>query len=138
MVNIAVILLSISLVLLIIYGLDTMVASNKPQGESPGTGFLPMDEAARGGIFGGGAVLLSMVGFVLGRKEPSKVIPTLLIVNGSLIILGMVIVMGMNILTSEDSIRTVTYTMALGVILIILGIVKIIKDKKILRKKTGV
>jgi hypothetical protein len=131
MVNVAAILLGISLILLIIYGLDTMVASNNTQEETSGKGFLPMDEAARGGIFGGGAVILSIIGFIIGRKERSKIIPILLIVNGSLIILGMIIVMAMNIVaSSEESIRTITYTMSLGAILIALGIVKIIKDKK--------
>src|SRR5574339_583118 len=104
MAKIAVILLYISLALLIVYGLDTLVASLKqPQLDgSPETGFLPMNEAARGAIFGGGAVILSIIGFVLGRKEPSKAISILLLVNGFLIILGMVIVISMNIVTANE------------------------------------
>lgn len=137
MVNIAAILLTISLILLIIYGLDTMVASEKSQESPSGTGFLPMNEAMRGSIFGGGAVLLSIAGFVIGRNEQSKIIPILLIINGGLIILGMVIVIGMNFVTAtEETIRTVSITMLLGAILIALGIIKFIKDRKILGKKT--
>ena len=137
MVNLAAILLSIALVLLIIYGLDTMVASQKSQENPSGTGFLPMNEAVRGSIFGAGAVLLSIVGFVIGRNEQSKIIPILLIVNGGLIILGMVIVIAMNIVTStEETMRTVSITMLLGAILIALGVIKIIKDRKILGKTT--
>jgi len=133
MAKIAVILLYISLALLIIYGLDTFVASLKqPQLDgSPGTGFLPMNEAARGAIFGAGAVILSIIGFVIGRKEPSKVISILLLVNGFLIILGMIMVMAMNIVTpSEQSTRTIGSTMLLGGLLIGLGIAKMIVDKR--------
>lgn len=133
MAKIAVILLYISLALLIIYGLDTLVASLKqPQLDgSPGTGFLPMNEAARGAIFGAGAVILSIIGFVIGRKEPSKAISILLLVNGFLIILGMIMVMAMNIVTpSEESTRTIGSTMLLGGLLIGLGIAKMIVDKR--------
>lgn len=133
MAKIAVILLYISLALLIIYGLDTLVASLKqPQLDgSPGTGFLPMNEAARGAIFGAGAVILSIIGFVIGRKEPSKAISILLLVNGFLIILGMIMVMAMNIVTpSEQSTRTIGSTMLLGGLLIGLGIAKMIVDKR--------
>ncbi|MGE5705166.1 MAG: hypothetical protein ACM3XP_00430 [Nitrososphaerales archaeon] len=133
MAKIAVILLYISLALLIIYGLDTFVASLKqPQLDgSPGTGFLPMNEAARGAIFGAGAVILSIIGFVIGRKEPSKAISILLLLNGFLIILGMIMVMAMNIVTpSEQSTRTIGSTMLLGGLLIGLGIAKMIVDKR--------
>lgn len=133
MAKIAVILLYISLALLIVYGLDTLVASLKqPQLDgSPGTGFLPMNEAARGAIFGAGAVILSIIGFVIGRKEPSKAISILLLVNGFLIILGMIMVMAMNIVTpSEQSTRTIGSTMLLGGLLIGLGIAKMIVDKR--------
>lgn len=133
MAKIAVILLYISLALLIIYGLDTFVASLKqPQLDgTPGTGFLPMNEAARGAIFGAGAVILSIIGFVIGRKEPSKAISILLLVNGFLIILGMIMVMAMNIVTpSEQSTRTIGSTMLLGGLLIGLGIAKMIVDKR--------
>jgi hypothetical protein len=133
MAKIAVILLYISLALLIIYGLDTLVASLKqPQLDgSPGTGFLPMNEAARGAIFGAGAVILSIIGFVIGRKEPSKAISILLLVNGFLIIMGMIMVMAMNIVTpSEQSTRTIGSTMLLGGLLIGLGIAKMIVDKR--------
>ena len=136
MAKIAVILLYISLALLIIYGLDTFVASLKqPQLDgSPGTGFLPMNEAARGAIFGAGAVILSIIGFVIGRKEPSKAISILLLVNGFLIILGMIMVMAMNIVTpSEQSTRTIGSTMLLGGLLIGLGIAKMIVDKRKMR-----
>jgi hypothetical protein len=129
MAKIAVILLIISLGLLITYGIDVMVASqSQMDGEK---GFLPLNEAVRGGIFGGGAVALSVIGFAVGRKEPNKTIPILLFINGGLIILGMVIVMSMHKLESEqDTMRTIGSTIIFGGILIGLGIAKIIIDKK--------
>ena len=127
--KIAIILLLISLGLLITYGLDVMIASQSQiDGES---GFLPLNESVRGGIFGGGAVALSVIGFVVGRKEPSKTIPILLFINGGLIILGMIMVMSMNQFKIEQSaMRTIGSTMLFGGILIGLGIAKIVIDKK--------
>jgi hypothetical protein len=138
--KIAIILLLISLGLLIIYGIDVMVATQSQTdavtvGEG-GQGFLPLNEAVRGSIFGGGAVALSIIGFTLGRKEPNKIIPILLFINGGLIILGLPIVMAMlNFEVDQKTMRTIGSTMLLGGILIGLGIVKIVIDKKKLISK---
>ena len=129
MAKIAIILLIISLGLLITYGIDVMVASQSQIGGE--RGFLPLNDAVRGGIFGGGAVALSVIGFAVGRNEPNKAIPILLFINGGLIILGMLIVMSMPKLeTEQDFMRTIGSTMLFGGILIGLGIAKIIIDKK--------
>jgi hypothetical protein len=139
MAKIAIILLLISLGLLIIYGIDVMVASQSETGAVTGgevQGFIPLNEALRGSIFGGGAVALSIIGFALGRKEPNKTIPILLFINGGLIILGLLIVMAMaNFKMDQNTIRTTGSTMLLGGILIGLGIAKIIIDKKKLSTK---
>jgi len=129
--KIAVTLLLISLGLLIVYGLDTMVASQAHTEKSSNTGFLPISESLRGGIFGGGAVVLSIIGFAIGRKDMSKTIPLLLFLNGGLIVLGMIIVVSMNVVESnKESLRTVGFTVLLGGILIALGFAKIIMNKK--------
>ena len=138
MAKIAIILLLISLGLLIIYGIDVMVATQSETGAVTGEaqGFLPLNEAIRGSIFGGGAVALSIIGFALGRKEPNNTIPILLFINGGLIILGLVIVMAMaNFEIDQNTIRTIGSTMLTGGILIGLGIAKIVMDKKKLRTK---
>ena len=138
--KIAIILLLISLGLLITYGIDVMVASQSQTdavtvGEG-GQGFLPLNEAVRGSIFGGGAVALSVIGFALGRKEPNKTIPILLFINGGLIILGLLLIMAMsNFEIDHNTIRTIGSTMLLGGILIGLGIAKIVIDKKKLRSR---
>src|SRR5215218_8178667 len=129
MAKIAIILLIISLGLLIIYGIDVLVASQSQIGDEKG--FLPLNESVRGGIFGGGAVALSVIGFAVGRNEPNKAIPILLFINGGLIILGMFIVISMPKLeTEQDFMLTIGSTMLFGGILIGLGIAKIIIDKK--------
>lgn len=139
MANIAIILLLISLGLLIIYGLDVMVASQSQTNAltgGGGQGFLPLNESVRGSIFGGGAVALSIIGFALGRKESNKTIPILLFINGGLIILGLLIIMAMsNFEIDQNTIRTIGSTMLLGGILIGLGIAKIVIDKKKLNSK---
>ena len=139
MANIAIILLLISLGLLIIYGLDVMVASQSQTDAVSGRGghgFLPLNESVRGSIFGGGAVALSIIGFALGRKESNKTIPILLFINGGLIILGLLIIMAMsNFEIDQNTIRTIGSTMLLGGILIGLGIAKIVIDKKKLNSK---
>ena len=140
MAKIAIILLLISLGLLIIYGIDVMVASQSETDAitegGGGQGFLPINEAVRGSIFGGGAVALSIIGFALGRKEPNKRIPILLFINGGLIILGLLLIMAMaNFEIDQNTIRTIGSTMLLGGILIGLGIAKIVIDKKKLRSR---
>ena len=131
--KLAIILLLISLGLLLIYGIDVMVASQSETDvvTGGGQGFLPLNEAVRGSIFGGGAVALSIIGFVLGRKEPNKTIPILLFINGGLIILGLLILLAMaNFEIDQKTLRTIGSTMLLGGILIGLGIAKIVIDKK--------
>ena len=137
--KLAIILLLISLGLLLIYGIDVMVASQSETDAvtgGEGQGFLPLNEAVRGSIFGGGAVALSIIGFALGRKEPNKTIPILLFINGGLIILGLLILLAMaNFEIDQKTIRTIGSTMLLGGILIGLGIAKIVIDKKKLNSK---
>ena len=129
MAKIAIILLLIALGLEITYGMDVIITSQS-QIDSE-RGFLPLNEDTRGIIFGGGAVALSVIGFIVGRKEPNKAIPILLFINGGLIILGMIIVISMPTLeTKQDFMRTIGSTMIFGGILIGLGIAKIIIDKK--------
>ena len=137
--KLAIILLLISLGLLLIYGIDVMVASQSETDAvtgGGGQGFLPLNEAVRGSIFGGGAVALSIIGFALGRKEPNKTIPILLFINGGLIILGLLILLAMaNFEIDQKTARTIGSTMLLGGILIGLGIAKIVIDKKKLNSK---
>ena len=128
--KIAISLLIASLILLIIYGADVAVASSSQERQ----GFLPFDEAIRGGVFGGGAVAMSIIAFVIARKEYAPPVSVLLFVNGGLIIAGMVALIAEGALSSEDSssaVRTIGSTLAMGAILIGLGAWKLATDKKV-------
>lgn len=124
-------LLIASLILLIVYGADVAVAAASPDGE----GFLPFDEAVRGGAFGGGSVVMSIIAFVIARKEYAPIVSALLFVNGGLIVAGMIALIAQGALASEDSsntLRTTGPTTAMGGILIGLGAWKVVTDRKLL------
>jgi len=124
-------LLIASLILLIVYGADVAVAAASPDGE----GFLPFDEAVRGGAFGGGSVVMSIIAFVIARKEYAPVVSALLFVNGGLIVAGMIALIAQGALASEESsntLRTIGSTTAMGGILIGLGAWKVVTDRKLL------
>ena len=124
-------LLIASLILLIIYGADVAVASSSPQGQ----GFLPFDEAIRGGAFGGGAVIMSIIAFVIARKDYAPIVSSLLFVNGGLIIAGMIALVAQGSVASEsisDTFRAIGPTIAMGALLIGLGAWKLLTDRKIL------
>lgn len=124
-------LLVASLILLIIYGVDVAVASSSPQGQ----GFLPFDEAIRGGAFGGGAVIMSIIAFVIARKDYAPIVSSLLFVNGGLIIAGMIALVAQGSVASEstsDTLRAIGPTIAMGALLIGLGAWKVLTDRKIL------
>jgi hypothetical protein len=127
-------LLIASLVLLIIYGADAAAAASSPDR----TGFLPFSEAVRGSAFGGGAVITSIIGFVIARKEHAPIVSKLLFVNGGLIIAGMLALIGQGALASEDlsgAMRTIGSTMAMGAVLIGLGAWKAAIDRKTVASK---
>src|SRR5581483_714799 len=88
--GVAIGLLVASLILLIIYGADVMVASSSSNDSfAVRRGFLPFDESVRGGAFGGGAVVMSIIAFVIARKDHAPAVSALLFVNGGLIVAGM-------------------------------------------------
>jgi hypothetical protein len=123
-------LLVASLILLIIYGADVAVAASSPQRQ----GFLPFDEAIRGGVFGGGAVIISIIAFIIARKEYAPTVSSLLFVNGGLIIAGMIVLSIQGSVTSEVSsstVRTIGSTIAMGALLIGLGGWKLLIDRRI-------
>jgi uncharacterized membrane-anchored protein YitT (DUF2179 family) len=96
---------------------------------------LPFDEAVRGGGFGGGAVVMSIIAFVIARKEYAPTVSALLFVNGGLIIAGMIALIAQGALASQDSsgtLRTIGSTLAMGGILVGLGAWKLVADRKVL------
>jgi hypothetical protein len=123
--KVAIALLVASLILLILYGLDVIVIfSSSPNQSFEGSqGFLPLDARTRGSALGGGAVIMSVIAFVVARKERSNIISILLLVNGGLIIAGILAVAG------GLGMASLVSTIVLGVVLVGLGIWKIIIDR---------
>jgi hypothetical protein len=125
--NVAIALLGVSLILLVLYGIDVAIIFSSDSGqttEEESRGFLPLDEQTRGTAFGGSAVIMSIIAFVIARKERSSIIPILLFVNGGLIIVGILAVSGGLGTTSLVS------TVAMGLILVGLGIWKVLIDRR--------
>lgn len=124
--KISIILLFISLVLLIIYGADVM-ASNASSDDAK-SGFLHLNAAVRGGVLGGGAVILSIIAFAISFREKSVLVSVLLFINGGLIIAGMIGMAAAQDGASEGS--TLYSTTGLGILLVALGVVKVIITRK--------
>jgi hypothetical protein len=129
-------LLLVSLALLIIYGADVIVAMSKngQQGPKSPRGFLPLNDATRGIAFGGTAVVMSIVAFVITRKTPSRNVVILLIINGGIILAGMFSIMA-QVSPTSNSAKTIGSTILMGVLLIALGLVKSYSDKRHVTQK---
>jgi len=83
MVSIPHVLSGISIIMLIIYGIDVMVG-----GGGAGDGFLPLDAMTRGIGLGFPPIILSFIAFFISRKPPFKGLGIMLVVTGVLIIIG--------------------------------------------------
>jgi len=127
--KISIVLLFISLALIVIYGAD--VISSKVASNDGKSGFLQLNDAIRGGVFGGGAVILSIIAFAISLNERSTLVSVLLFINGGLIIAGMIGlgVQGMVQEGAGDN-STLLGTTGLGILLIALGIAKIFITRK--------
>jgi hypothetical protein len=124
--TVAIALLGASLILLILYGIDVAIISSSNSGQTTedSRGFLPLDAKTRGSVFGGGAVIMSIIAFVIARKERSSIVSILLFVNGGVIIVGLIAVAGGLGTTSLLS------TIALGIIIVGLGVWKVLIDRR--------
>jgi hypothetical protein len=135
---VSVTLLGISLILLVIYGMDVLAASySSPEGVT-GQGFLPFEEQVRGIVFGGGPVAMSIIAFIIGRKVPSITVSVLLFINGGLIIAGIIATVVQANFSSEEMAnmgRTAGSSILFGLVLIGLGIWKMVSDRKVVSKQ---
>ena len=126
MVSIPHILSGISIILLVIYGIDVVVG-----GGGAGDGFLPFDAMTRGIAFGFPPVILSFIAFFISKKPPYKGLGIMLIITGILIIIGGVISLSSS-LESENNARMLGEggsLIVIGAIIIGLGILKIKKSQ---------
>lgn len=126
MVSIPHVLSGISIVLLVIYGIDVLVG-----GGGAGDGFLPFDAMTRGIGFGFPPIILSFVAFFISKKPPFKGLGIMLIITGVLIIVGGAISIS-SMGESENTARLAGEggsLIAIGAIIIGLGVIKIKKSQ---------
>jgi uncharacterized membrane protein HdeD (DUF308 family) len=88
-----------------------------------------MDTISRGIVFGGIAVTLSIIAFILSFRERSFIVSTFLIINGIIMIIGGLII-AFNIIKSSEN--ALLISMISGIIVISLGIWKKKWDSEIL------
>jgi hypothetical protein len=125
-VSIAHLISGISIILLVIYGVDVIAGAGKA-----GDGFLPFDAMTRGIVFGFPPIILSIIAFFISKKPPYKGLGIMLIVTGILIIVGGAISIT-NASDAENSKRMMGEggsLIAIGAIIIALGAIKIRKSK---------
>ena len=126
MVSLPHVLSVISIILLVIYGIDALVG-----GGGAGDGFLPFDAMTRGLGLGFPPIILSFVAFFISKKPPFKSLGILLIITGILIILGGVIFLSGSV-ESENTARMIGEgggLSAVGAIIVALGAIKIKKSE---------
>ena len=114
----------ISIAMLCIYGADVIAANGSKMG------FLPMDVSVRGSVFGIIPSAMLIISFFITRKEPSKKLGMLIIIGGALILVGTGIIVAMQSAQSQDTraIREMGAVLGIGVIIAILGAIKIRKS----------
>lgn len=125
MVSVPHVLSGISIILLVIYGIDVLVG-----GGGAGEGFLPFDAMTRGIGFGFPPIILSFIAFFMSKKPPFKGLGIMLIITGILIIIGGAISMT-SASESENTARMAGEggaLIAIGAIIVGLGALKIKKS----------
>ena len=98
-----------------IYGADVALKNFYAEG------FIPLDTITRGIIFGGIAVALSMISFIISVREKSFFVSTLLIINGIIMIIGGLVI-AFNIINSSQN--ALLISIVSGIIVTSLGISK--------------
>lgn len=124
MVSIPHVLSGISIILLVIYGVDVLVG-----GGGAGDGFLPFDAMTRGIGFGFPPIILSFIAFFISKKPPFKGLGIMLIITGVLIIIGGSISLS-SASEAENAARMAGeggVLIAIGAIIVGLGAIKIKK-----------
>jgi purine-cytosine permease-like protein len=115
----------ISIVLLVIYGIDVVVG-----GGGAGDGFLPFDAMTRGVAFGFPPITLSIIAFFIAKKPPYKGLGIMLVITGILIIIGG-IMSATSAVETENSARMMGEggsLIVIGIIIAALGAIKIKKS----------
>lgn len=121
--KIACVISVIAIIMLVIYGLDVIAANGNNMG------FLPLNVSLRGSIFGIIPSIMLIASFFITRKEPSKKLGVLILIGGALIIVGAGMIVLLQADKPQDSraLRELVAVFGIGIIIAILGIIKIKK-----------
>ena len=120
----AIVMSAISIIMLAIYGADVASSGNNK------TGFLQMDASVRGSIFGIIPSAMLIISYFTTRKEPSSKLGGLIISGGALIIVGTGVILAMQgSAMNERGMREFGAVLAIGIVIAILGGLKIKKSK---------
>lgn len=126
-IKLSIIITSISILLLAIYGADAAI------GGGTGQGFLSVDHKIRGVALGIPSVVLPIVAYFISKGVSSKPLGVLIIISGLLTVVGSVAFLAMqSFVTESDKNRMVEFgpVIAVGIFIIVLGAIKIKKSFK--------
>ena len=127
--KISIIMSIVSIILLAIYGVDSIVAINENLGLQ-NTAFLHMDVKMRGIIFGMIPAALLIISYFITRKEASKGLGILIVIGGALMIAGVGIIFALQGSAIPSSGKgEFGAVVGIGIIIAILGGIKIKKSR---------
>src|SRR2546425_222519 len=120
----AIVMSIISIIMLAIYGADSIIAINENLGLQ-NTAFLHTDVKTRGIVFGVIPAIMLTTSFFTTRKEPSKAVGILIIIGGALMIIGVGIIFALQGNAIPSSVRGEFGTVVIiGIIITVLGAIK--------------
>ena len=125
----AIVMSVISIVMLAIYGADSIAAITENLGIQS-TAFLHTDVKTRGTIFGIIPAVMLIASFFITRKESSKILGILLIIGGALMVSGVGIIFALQGSAIPTSGRgEFGAVVAIGIFIAILGSIKLKKSR---------
>lgn len=126
----AIIMSVISIIMLAIYGADSIMAINENLGIQ-NSSFLNIDVKTRGAVFGIIPAAMLIISFFITRKEPSSGLGILIIIGGALMIAGVGIIFALQGSSiPSEGMREFGAVVGIGIIIAILGGIKIKKAKQ--------
>ena len=127
--KVAMIISIISIILLVIYGADSIMAITEHIGMQ-NTAFLQMDVKVRGLIFGMIPAILLIVSYFITRKESSKILSVLILIGGALMVVGVGLIFALQGSSIPASGRgEFGAVVGIGAVIMALGGLKIKKSK---------
>ncbi|HXU96169.1 MAG TPA: hypothetical protein VFP45_07005 [Candidatus Nitrosotalea sp.] len=127
--KVAMIMSIISIIMLAIYGADSIMAITQNLGLQS-TAFLNMDVKVRGMIFGIIPSALLVISYFITRKEPSKSLGIAIIIGGALMVVGVGIIFALQGSAIPSAGRgEFGAVVGIGIIIVLLGLLKIKKSR---------